>query len=285
MPAISLIVALTVVAGSTVTSGDWMPLIRGGEYQRARSVCEPWLASKDAGTRAEAHKCLANVELGLAGGAMVRIEADPKTGGYLGTGYDAEGAGRAVKHLDQAALLEPQDLSIHQGRLHVLMLAARYEDMARSLEESAKAYRGRDAMDAWLAYPNELFQRRQFKPAIALLLVLDRLYPDDHRVAGNLSAAYAMLEQDEEALAWASKAVKLAPDDPIDNWNLARTYDYTGKPALADAAYQKSLALQTGEQRKRSTCIYAEFVHSKKQDRQGACKLQKEAGCPTSACQ
>jgi Flp pilus assembly protein TadD len=203
----------------------------------------------------------------------------------MGPGYDDDSASRAVKHLDQAALLAPQDLSIHQGRLHVLMLAARYEDMARSLRESAKLYKGPDALAAWLGYPSQLFDRRQFKPAIALLLVLNELYPDDHRVAGNMSAAYAMIEEDEEALSWANKAVKLAPDDPIDNWNLARIYDYTGKIALADAAYQKSLALQTGDHRKRSTCVYAEFVQSKKKDSKRACELQKEAGCRTSACQ
>jgi len=282
--AISLLVALAVAAGPKVTSGDWMPLVRAGEYPKAKSMCEPWLDSEDAVTKAEAHKCLANVELGLAGGAKIRIEGDRKTGGYMGAGYDDETASRAVKHLDQAVLLSPQDLSIHQGRLHVLMLAARYEDMPRALEQSAKLYKGADAVDAWLGYPAELFNRRQFKPAIALLLVLDGLYPDDHRVAGNMSAAYAMLEQDEEALAWATKAVKLTPNDPIDIWNLARIYDYTGKPALADAAYQKSLALQTGEQRKRSTCIYADFVQSRKKDAKKACELQKEAGCPPTAC-
>lgn len=283
--AISLFLALAAVAGPKVTSGDWMPLIRGGEYLKARSTCEPWLGSEDAGTRAEAHKCLANVELGLAGGAKTRIEGDRKSGGYMGPGYDEETASKAVEHLDQAVLLAPQDLSIHQGRLHVLMLAARYQDMARALEESAKLYQGRGAMDAWLAHPAELFNRRQFEAAIALLRVLDGLHPDDHRVAGNMSAAYAMLEQDEEALAWATKAVRLAPDDPIDTWNLARIHDYMGRPELADAAYQRSLALQTGEQRKRSTCVYADFVQSKLRDAKKACQLQKEAGCRTFACQ
>jgi tetratricopeptide (TPR) repeat protein len=282
---ISLLAALAVVAGPKVTSGDWMPLVRAGEYQKAKSVCEPWLVAEDSRTKAEAHKCLANVELGLAGGSKVRIEGDRKAGGFIGPAYDDEASIRAVEHLNQALLLAPQDLSIHQGRLHVLMLAARYSDMERALAESAKLYEGADAMDAWLAYPAELFNSRQFKPAIALLLVLDKRYPNDHRVAGNMSAAYAMLEQDDEALAWASKAVKLAPDDAIDNWNLARIYDYTGKTALADAAYQKSLALQSGEQRKRSTCIYAEFVLSKKKDSKNACELQKQGGCSPSACQ
>ncbi len=262
-----------------------MPEARNGEYQKAKSLCDPWLNSENPGTKAEAHKCLANVELGFAGGAKIRIEGNKRTGGFIGAGYDEEAASRAVKHLDQAVALAPQDLSIHQGRLHALMLAARYEDMAKALEESAKLYQGRDAMHAWLAYPAELYQRRQFKPAIALLQVLDGRYPDDHRVAGNMSAVYAMLEQDAEALAWATKAVKLAPDDPIDNWNLVRIYDYMGKPALADAAYQKSLALQTGDQRKRLTCLYAAFVQSKIKDAKRACELQKEDSCPTTACQ
>jgi Flp pilus assembly protein TadD len=79
--------------------------------------------------------------------------------------------------------------------------------------------------------------------------------------------------------------VRLAPDDPIDTWNLARIHDYMGKPELADAAYERSLALQTGEQRCRSTCAYADFVQTKKNDAKRACEQQKEAGCPRSACQ
>lgn len=265
-----------------VTSADWMPLVRAGDFAKARTNCEGWLKSADDRAKAEAHKCLANVELGEVQHKL-RIEGNGRGGGSIGSGFDEEPALRAVAHLDAAVLLAPQDLSIHQGRLHVLEQASLYERMITAMEQSIGLYKGPDALTAWIAYPARLV-RDQPKPAEALLLLLDKHYPGDHRIAGNLAALYAMAERDEEALAWAKKAVAAAPNDPIDNWNLARIYDYTGKLDLADASYQKALTLLPTEQLGESACVYAEFLEKRKEDGARACKLQREHGCSPSAC-
>lgn len=279
-----VVAALLLTADKPVTSADWMPLVKNRDYAKAKVACEAWLNAPDAGTRAEAHKCLANVDLGAAGEHKMRIEGD-KSGGFIGSGYDAEPALSAIRHLDAAVKLAPQDLSIHQGRLHVLELASMYGQMPAALKESVGLYKGKDALDAWLAYPDELFGRRQFKVAEEFLLILETRYPGDHRVAGDLAAVYGMMERDVEALGWANKAVKLAPNDPIDTWNLARIYDFTGKVELADAAYQRALSLQPPQQLAQSQCAFAEFLEKRRKDAKRACDLQRQAHCPTSACQ
>lgn len=278
------VLLLTASAPSApVTSDAWIPLIDRGEIRKAKKTCEAWLKSPVALTRAEGHKCLANVELGAPGASVLRLDGDAG-GGVLGQGYEIRAARRAVKHLDEALALSPQDLSIHQGRLHILESAGLDADMAKALAESAATYRGADAFDAWLAYPGELFELRRFESAVALLKVLDARYPDDHRIAGNLSAAHAMLERYREALEWALKAVRLAPDDPIDTWNLARIYDVTAQLDLAEATYLRSLKLQPPERRTETSCMYAEFVEQKRKDPKRACDLQKASRCEQTAC-
>jgi Flp pilus assembly protein TadD len=266
------------------SSADWMPLIQSKDFAKARTLCEGWLKATDNSTKAEGHKCLANVELFSAGEHKIRLQGNGQGGGSIGPGYDSEPAQRAVEHLNIAVTLAPQDLSIHQGRLHVLELATMYGRMSAALEQSIKLYKGPDPLDAWVAYPAELIDAGQPKVAEALLLLLDRHYPGDHRVAGNLAALYGLTERDEEALTWAKKAVAAAPNDPVDNWNLARIYDYTGKVDLADAAYKKALPLQTASYRKQASCTYAEFLEQRKKDRTRACEMQRQGGCPTSAC-
>jgi tetratricopeptide (TPR) repeat protein len=202
-----------------------MPLIQSNDLQKAKTLCEGWLKSADRGTRAEGHKCLANVELGMATGPKVQIQGTKERGGFIGPYFEEAAARRAVAHLDEALQLAPQDLSIHQGRLHILMTAGLFADMAKALDQSIQVYKGLDPVSAWIAYPAELYETRRYEQAIELLLHLDKRYPGDHRMAGNLSACFAMLKRDDEALEWANKSVSLAPEDPIDNWNLARVYD------------------------------------------------------------
>jgi hypothetical protein len=57
------------------------------------------------------------------------------------------------------------------------------------------------------------------------------------------------------------------------------------KIELAEATYRKALALIKDErQRKHATCVYAEFVAKKMGDAKRACELQRNGGCPESAC-
>ena len=191
-------------------------------------------------------------------------------------GFKDEAIDAALMHLDEALRLAPQDLSIHQGRLHLLEISMRHEEMAKALAESCEIYQGADALHAWLAYPDELFEGGHFRASILLLNVLDRHFPKNHEVVGNIGAAYSMLKEDDKAITYLSKAVELAPNDPIDTWNLGRLYDFTSKIQLADEWYQKSLQIDTDPERRRSnTCLYAKFVAEKLHDPKRACELQK----------
>jgi tetratricopeptide (TPR) repeat protein len=258
---------------------QWQKLIRAGKIEEARALCSGWLNSPDTLKKAEAHKCLSNVVLGGKDSEVVLLEADDVGGGEMRSSFLDAAVDEAVKHLDEALRLAPQDLSIHQGRLHLLEVSMRYEEMAKALDESCKIYQGENAIGSWLAYPNELYESRHYRASISLLNILDQHYPNNHEVLGNIGADYSLLKEDDKAIEYLRKAVDLAPDDPIETWNLGRLYDFTNKTQLADQWYQKALALDTDPERRRnSACLYAQFVEKKLHDPKRACELQK-ANC------
>ncbi len=275
--------ALAAEPAAKASPADWVPLVQAKDFAKARALCEGWLAAADDATKAEAHKCLSNVELGAHGEHATRLGGDAG-GGFVGAGYDEPPALRALAHLDAALKLAPGDLSIHQARLHVLLLAAMYDKIVPALEESDLLYAGKDALDAWIATSAQIIQRRQLKVAEGFLLTLEKRHPGDHRVAGNLAAVYGMLEKDRQALEWAQKAVKAAPTDPVDAWNLARIQDYTGQLKKADAGYQRALSLMSPEQKAKNGCLYAEFLLTKRKDWRRACAAQQQYDCEQSAC-
>jgi len=257
---------------------QWNILIQSEKYEEARELCTGWLEATEVNRRAEAHKCLANVALSDKG--VVKIEPDDRGGGTLSSTFAPEAIDEALGHLNTALELSPQDLSIHQGRLHLLRLSGRYPEMAKALGESDAMYKGSGGFEAWLDYPAELFDEGQLHAGLNLLRVLEKRYPDSHKVVGNIGALLSALELDDEALIYLQRALELAPGDPIDTWNLARLYDYTGKTDLADVWYQKALAADPDEERRKSSyCIYAEFVEKRLKDAKRACKLQEEY-CP-----
>jgi tetratricopeptide (TPR) repeat protein len=275
-----LTVSFNPVIGSSQESAkskdaDWQALIDRGDKEGARKMCSPWLDSDDPLKRAEAHKCLANVE--LCGESVVSLQGNESGGGTLGTAYEPEALEKALAHLEQALKLSPQDLSIHQGRLHLLESAGRFSEMAKALDESCQIYKGQDALEAWLAYTAELFEAGQYHGDVALLRVLEKHYPTSHDVLGNIGAVLGALKEDKEALAYLHRAVEMAPTDAIDNWNLAREYDSTGNVDLAEQWYQKALKLETDSDRVREmSCYYAGFVEKGLHDAKRACQLQKK---------
>jgi len=276
----ALVLAVVPACGAQESAaGDWNGLIRGGKCKEARALCTPWLRAPEAGKQAEGHKCLANVEL-CESESVVFLQPNDLGGAAMTSSYPPEAVDKALRHLEEALKLTPQDLSIHLGRLHLLEISFRYPEMAKALDDSCSTYKGSEGVEVWLAYTSELFQQKQFRAALALLQVLDKHYPDSHQVLGNIGAAYEMLSQDEAAIHALQRAVELAPADPIDNWNLARAYDYAGKTELAEQWYKKALSLEPdAERRKGNGCLYAAFVEQKLHDRKRACQLQ-QANCP-----
>jgi tetratricopeptide (TPR) repeat protein len=267
-------------------SARWHKLLQTCKYKEAQALCAAWLDSTDNARKAEAHKCLANVVLCADKGDTL-VQGNDAGGGTITGAPTPQAQASALKHLNAALQLAPQDLSIHQGRLHLLEESFRFDDMTKALDQSCAIYKGKEGAQPWLSYVEALFNDKHFHAALALLEVLDRYYPNSHEVLGNMGAAHAMLKEDELAVRYLERAVALAPQDPIDNWDLAREYDFAGRTALADQWYQKALLLETNpEQQRVNQCAYAEFVQKKLHDDKRGCELQK-ASCPAeqqSAC-
>jgi tetratricopeptide (TPR) repeat protein len=253
---------------------DWGKLLAQGKTSEVRSLCSKMINSPNPVEQVEGNKCLANVE--LSGKSLISLQKDDAGGGTLSSAYDSEAAEKAIKHLDAALKIAPEDLSIHQGRLHILEVQTRYSDMAKALEESATLYRGDNALDAWLAYIAELHDLGQYRAAIGLLEVLDKHYPNSNLVIGDFGAMYLSLNEDEKGLRFLKRAVEIKPTDPIDNWNLARAYDFMGKDDLAKDLYPKAISLANSEEKRGMNCYYSHFVDKKLKDPVRACALQKQ---------
>jgi tetratricopeptide (TPR) repeat protein len=271
----ALLLASISCAAQNQKLSDWPSLVDKHKPQEAKSLCEQFSSSKILAEQVEAQKCLANAA--LCGNDQILLEGDDSGGGNLRGGYKPEAVDEALEHLNLGIQLAPQDLSIHEGRLHLLETSGRYDEMIKALEESASTYKGNDGFDAWMAYAPELADLRQYQVALEFMRVLDKHFPNSPDVIGNIGAFLNMLKRDNEALPYLKRAVELAPKDPINTWDLARAYDYTGDTALADQWYKKALALMTDrDQLKNSRCLYGEFVGKKLNDLSRACKLERE---------
>jgi len=206
------------------------------------------------------------------------VEGNDVRGGMIRTTYRPEAVDEALAQLNSALKLVPQDISVHKGRLHVLEVAGRYDEMAEALDESCSAYKETRGADEWIRYTFELYEAKHYRASIKLLEVLDKHYPNSYEVLGNFDAMHSLLKEDDQAIAYLHRAVAFAPDDPIDTWDLGREYDYAGKIELADQWYQKALTLDTDATHRRSSeCIYAEFVEKKLHDLKRACELQRKS--------
>ena len=269
--------AVYATAQSTKLS-DWTKLIDGGKCDAAKALCTKFADSSTLSDKVDAQKCLSNVA--LCGNSMIEIEGDDVGGGTLRGSYAPEAIDEALVHLNLGIKLAPQDLSIHMGRLHVLEISGRYDQMIKALDESCTLYRGKEAPDSWLAYAPELADLRQYSAGLEFMKVIDKHYPDNSDILGNIGAFLSMLNRPAEALPYLQKAAELAPKDPINTWDLGRAYDHSDQISLADQWYQKGIALMTdADQRKNSSCLYAEFVENKLKDSARACRLEKQS-CP-----
>ena len=272
--ALSVGALVAAAAADDPVSSRWQKLVDSKQCAEAETLCTQWSSSADVSTRVEGYKCLANVA--LSGQDVIFAEGDDRRGATISGSFKPEAIDKAIGFLNQGLKLAPQDLSIHQDRLHLLEVSGRYSEMAKALEESCKLYKGPGVPDAWVAYTAELFEANQYHAGISLLKVLEKYYPDSHDVIGNLGAMYCVLKEDDQALPYLRRAVELAPSDPIDTWNLGRLYDYTGETELADRWYRKALSLEWKEDGlHESKCVYAVFVEQKLHDLKRACELQQ----------
>jgi tetratricopeptide (TPR) repeat protein len=252
-------------AEAAAASKRWHALTRAKKADEARALCTPWLASSSKRLAAEGHKCLANVE--LIGSYKVRVGSGVGGGDLGGAGYTGPGVDRAIDHLTQAIALAPDDLSIHQGRLHVAINSARTHDAPQLLADS-------------LAYSQELWETRAADVGLEYMRVLEKRYPNDHRVVGNVGTFLIALKRDDEALAYLRRAVTLAPNDAIDNWNMGRFHEKHGDPASAEPFYRKAAALEKDPERHQDmACNLGRFLTGRPATRAEGCALaDKECG-------
>jgi tetratricopeptide (TPR) repeat protein len=246
----------------------WVPLVTGGRFEEARVLCTPWIEKPDPGFRAEGHKCLANVT--IADASLPTPESDPRGGRPRGPRVSAEGVDRAVAHYDAAILLVPGDRDSQIGRADVLILGGRFEEAKQSVEESLQQFPSRGDLDAFLLLTARYRLMNHNEEAFEFLKVLERQHPLDHRIVANLGAFHSILGRDDEALEYTKRSVALAPDDPLNRWNLAQLYERRGELELADTSYRKALdLLQDTDPDAR--CRYAEFIAARLQDPERAC--------------
>ena len=151
--------ALLFAAGCAAQSSslsDWPKLLEKKDTKAAKELCTRYAGSTVLAKKVEAQKCLANVA--LSGNEVILVEANAANG-PLQKGYKPEAVDEALVHLNLALKLAPQDLAVHQDRLHVLEVGGRYSDMPKTLEESCTIYKGKAAPNAWLGYAPELIQK------------------------------------------------------------------------------------------------------------------------------
>jgi tetratricopeptide (TPR) repeat protein len=267
--------------GQTSKSGDWKDLLRQGKCQQARSLCAPWIHAPETARMVEGRKCLANVALCENPGGIA-LTGNDAGGGEMGPDFTPQSVDEALMHLSAALKLAPQDVSIHKGRLHILEMSGRFSQMATALDESCSIYKTKDGALEWLDYTAELFEAKHFRAGLELLRVLEKHYPDSHDVLGNIAAMHMALGEFDQGISYLEKALKIAPGDPIDTWNMARAYDLMGKTEQAEQWYPKALALDPDASRRKSnTCLYAEFVEKKLLNTARACELQKTNCAPS----
>ncbi len=282
---VALSCAVVHCVAQTGKLSDWPKLVKSNDADAARKLCTPFENSKVLAEQVEAEKCLSNVA--LVGADAVHLEKDKNGQAVMFDEYIPEAVDESLIHLNRGIQLAPQDLSIHQGRLHVLEISRRYNDMAKALDESCAIYKGKDVPFEWLAYTSEFMDLGQYDAGLELAKVLDKHYPNNPDILGNMGAFLSMLKRDPEAIEVLKRATDLAPKDPINAWDLGREYDYAGQAGLADQWYRKALSLMTDDdQRRQSNCIYGEFIENKLKDRPRACTLEKQ-NCPAdqqSAC-
>lgn len=280
LAALAVICAALHCGAQTGNLSDWKKLLTDKkDPEAARALCTGFEQSKVLAEQVEAEKCLSNVAMWNADAVRLEKQADGQV--VMFDEYIPAAVDESLTHLNRGLQLAPQDLTIHEGRLHVLEISRRYDEMVKALDESCTIYKGNDALGAWLNYSPELMDRNEFETGLAFMKVLDKHYPNNSDVLGNIGAFLALLKRDTDAIEYLNKATDLAPKDPINAWDLGREYDYAGQIALADQWYRKALALDTDtERRTHDACVYAEFIEQKLKDRNRACTMEKD-NCST----
>lgn len=258
----------------------WKLAIHSKHYDQARTLCESWLGPKNsARVKAEAHKCLANVELASSTGTAPLGTSDiivgPRPPWYLDPG-----AGRAIKHLTDGIELSPDDITIHQGRLHIVSYSRYRNELPQYLKLTLNAYPRREGLHHWLAYCEELETYKDFGLMMEFLRVLEERFPHEAGVHARLRDLFSETEKDDEALSHAKRAIELDPKDAENVWQLGMIQRRLDDLAAADSNFGRAIQLQKDPERQEYyACNHALFIREKLKNYARACDLERRA-CP-----
>lgn len=264
------------------TINDWHTLLNQGKIDELQTICPEAIKSPDKIAVVKGYNCLAN--LALIGKDIIVVEKNEVSGGQIRSGYRPEDVDKAMGYLNKSIEIAPEFLTTFQSRMYLTLQSGRYDAAADVLKDSLEKYKGRDAYNAWLAYCTYFFESGQYSSGIKYLKVLDGKYPNHQEIIANLGAFYASLKQDDLALPYMKRAVELAPNDALNNWNLGREYQYIGDNKHADEFYRLAFSLRNNPNNdplpNGATCIYQQFLQENMHDHLAACKVQA-TGCQT----
>src|SRR5262249_55407680 len=144
-----LLTGVGLAGAQELPAPTWEELLEIGRCADAEYLCTGRLSSPEVRQRAEAHKCLALAA--LCGHGM------PSAGRHsLGEDFLPGAVDKALGHLSAALKLTPDDLSLHQVRLHLLGISSRYAQLAQALDTSCGMYPSPKGLDTWLQSVSEL---------------------------------------------------------------------------------------------------------------------------------
>lgn len=260
-------------AKADLKPSEWKYFIQSQKCQQAKALCTPYVNSPKTADKLAAQECLANVA--LCGADAVNIERGKDGSTYLTSSLIPAAVDESLAHINAAIKLAPRDIQIYEGKLQILEMAGRYKAMAQALDQSCTIFNSKNDLQTWLNLPVDLAQKGDPQTAIALNKVLYKHYPESSDVIGNMGVFNLYAGQPADAIPYFLKAVKLAPNDITNTWDLARAYDFTNQNQLANHWYQKGLSLQKSTpEYKTASCIYGHFVGKKLHNKTRACKLE-----------
>jgi tetratricopeptide (TPR) repeat protein len=253
----------------------WQDLFNNGHLVEAEYICQYWLINGSKADKIEACKCLANIFFQRSSSLI--LESDNQNidknriraaGAYIDS---------SILYLNKGLSLDPQDISMHQGRLHILLTSGFYKNAIKIAENSINTYDSDNEIDYWISYCPYYFDAGQYESGELFCKMLLKYFPNDHRIYANIGAFLTLQEKDDEALIYCNKAIRLNPKDPLNNWNLGRLYDYIGKIDSAKVYYEKSLSIDKEWSKKNNSyCLFAEFLEKNNIDIEKAKKLRKK---------
>ena len=256
--------------------GDWRGLLAADQLAEAEAMCGPQLANRDRANRVEAHVCLANLRMIQAGQEKLELLDNDLGDALMKPYFEPAKVDEAVDFIDRAIGFAPDDLTLHTLRMDVLTTTGRYDLMPGALARSLRQYPD-DARETWLSYSAVLFKEGQLRLAAAYLAELLPKYPQDADLFANLSAVYAILEDDEQAVQYGRQAASIAPDNANIVWNLARVLTYAEENAEAEVAYTQAFALAPERAEAQGWhCLYADFLDANIGDKTRACALRQQ---------